>query len=405
MSAYDLLIPSQISVQPVFFIPKGQSQPTEKQKNDFLRHLKWTHKKYLELLGGRDTFILNKDSFLLINGKYSLSHYRKLPERAALQFSSEILEQTGFNRFNCPYIFTVMVVNSEDHFPAGSGRPFNGGINTGGGVMIMSTGTLDRSPLTQSTLEHELGHAFGLPHVDVYGYDMGSNDSLMSYNLDHHTNYFKESKKRSILIPEDIRALKLNRRVFKKLSANTKSEVPPGYKIFPRIIWLGPMDLSGQIPYDIKVTTKFGEAYGSKVSNVVFGGIYPSAGPGITYDAITMWHTGPVGSGWVYINLEFPVEVTLDSIVVHSQHSGKYHEAKSVKIEIENNGRFKAVLEKRNISIDETVAFKEVTSKKWRLHFLPGPTRHITIRGIQFFLKDNEIFPPWIPYSTIKTTN
>ena len=58
----------------------------------------------------------------------------------------------------------------------------------GGGTVLLSSYEFDRAPNVQSSVQHELGHSFGLPHVDVYGYDMGSNDSLMSYNPKHHTN-------------------------------------------------------------------------------------------------------------------------------------------------------------------------------------------------------------------------
>jgi hypothetical protein len=33
-----------------------------------------------------------------------------------------------------------------------------------------------------ATLIHEMGHAFGLTHVDCHGYNMDTNGSLMSYN-------------------------------------------------------------------------------------------------------------------------------------------------------------------------------------------------------------------------------
>ncbi len=94
-------------------------------------------------------------------------------------------------------------MNPNDGWPAGGGRPFNGGFNTGGGIVIMSSNGLDRAPNFQSTLQHELGHAFGLPHVDVYGYDMQTNMSMMSYNPSHHTNGFEPSATPGRFIPED----------------------------------------------------------------------------------------------------------------------------------------------------------------------------------------------------------
>ena len=95
------------------------------------------------------------------------------------------------------------MMNPKDDIPTPGGRPLNGGFNTGGGIIILSSFTLDRSPYIQSTLQHELGHAFGLPHVDVYGYDMKTNASIMSYDPRHHTKGFTESRKPGKLIPED----------------------------------------------------------------------------------------------------------------------------------------------------------------------------------------------------------
>jgi hypothetical protein len=49
------------------------------------------------------------------------------------------------------------------------GCAFNGGNNTGGGATTMSTDAFVKKPNAQSTLEQELGHTVGLPHVISYG--------------------------------------------------------------------------------------------------------------------------------------------------------------------------------------------------------------------------------------------
>jgi len=66
----------------------------------------------------------------------------------------------------------------------------------------------------QSTLQHEPGHAFGMLHVNAYGRDMKRNESIMSYNPNHHTGFLRASKTPGILIPENFRVLALNDRVF-----------------------------------------------------------------------------------------------------------------------------------------------------------------------------------------------
>ena len=49
-------------------------------------------------------------------------------------------------------------------------------------MAVISSFALTRTPNVQSTTQHEIGHAFGLMHVNAYGIDMKSGDSIMSYN-------------------------------------------------------------------------------------------------------------------------------------------------------------------------------------------------------------------------------
>ena len=81
------------------------------------------------------------------------------------------------------------------------------------------------------------------PHVDVYGYDMENNDSIMSYNKKHHTKDFDESDTPGIFIPEDIRSLAKNKRVFKKLTFDEINDVPKRYKISDKNTALGAIKL------------------------------------------------------------------------------------------------------------------------------------------------------------------
>ena len=59
-------------------------------------------------------------------------------------------------------------------------------------MLNVSSYALERLPNFQSTLRHELGHGFGLPHVDVYGKDMKSTPSMMAYNTAYWTRGFDE---------------------------------------------------------------------------------------------------------------------------------------------------------------------------------------------------------------------
>ncbi len=391
------IIPSKIKVKPVFFVPKDQALPTKAQQQNLIRHLRWSQKTYKTLLRNRDTFTIDKTMPLVYKSTHDLDYYRKLPENAAPQIVSELLTYHKFTRFNCPYIFVTVVMNTSDGFPIGGGRSFNGGFNRGGGIVITSSYTLENIKNFQSTLRHELGHSFGLPHVDVYGYKMKSNPSVMSYNLSHHTNGFKRSQTRPSFIPEDVRGLAFNKRVFEKLYFDPKKDIPEHYSICPRVVYLGAMQIPGKLAYGIKVTSNAGDGYGSSITNCVSTIIKPSKGPGVTYDAQTMWHSTQT-KGLIDIVLEFPVTVTLDSISVHSQHSGLAHIAKAIIIETIDHNIVSRIISQEIISADQTVSFSPVSSRKWRLRFKTTNSEVLVIRGLQFYCDNKEIFPPPVPY-------
>ena len=147
---------------------------------------------------------------------------------------------TKTDRFDAPYVFLILFLNPRDKFPNGGGRPINGSNNNGGGVIVMSSYAMDVLTNFQSTLQHELGHSLGLVHVDAYGYDMDTNPSIMAYNKAHHSHDFRPSPTPGIFIPEDLRALAMNKKAFPRFSYT-----PPG-KISPKTPSLPPMEIPGQ---------------------------------------------------------------------------------------------------------------------------------------------------------------
>jgi hypothetical protein len=291
------------------------------------------------------------------------------------------------------------MMNPKDDFPNGGGRPLNGGYNTGGGIVVLSSSALDRSPNLQSTLQHEIGHAFGLPHVDVYGYDMKSSDSIMSYNPRHHTNGFLSSPTPGKLIPEDLRGLAFNQRAFPKLRFDPEKDVPQGYAFDERIVPLGKMKIPGQ-PGGAKVTTESGEMHGSKVANIVQGRILPSKKTGkVTFDASTMWHSAKAPTGWVSVQVAFPYEVELTRVAVHSQHSGEHHAAHAVRAALRDSAQeFRVVAEANLKSADDMVTLPKTKGRVWRFEFRAGESGVVTLRGLRFFSGDDEVFPPLVPY-------
>ncbi|MFI5384920.1 MAG: hypothetical protein ACHQ50_02260 [Fimbriimonadales bacterium] len=232
----------RITVKPVFCVAADAQNPAQVETRRLMRYLKITQARYLELLEGLDTFQL-ADSPVTWRCPATASELQKKPNGGAEYVVNELLKKDHVTRWTCPYVYVVIFVGTGDFPGGGGGRPINGGHDRGGGIVILSGSLLQTAPNVQSTLQHELGHAFGLPHVDVYGYDMLTNPSIMSYNPGHHTSYFKVSPTPGRLIPEDMRALAENKLAFPNYRFDPSQDVPSGYSL-RNDVELGPMELA-----------------------------------------------------------------------------------------------------------------------------------------------------------------
>ncbi len=400
--AQEAVPPRSVKVLPVFVVPKGEAAPTADQTARLVKHLAWARARYKELLRDRDTFAVAEEKPRVYRSARPLAFYRDQPDGAAPHLADELLTAWKLTRFNCPYVLCCVVVNPRDHFPVGAARPLNGGVNTGGGVIQLSTFAMDSLPNFQSTLQHELGHAFGLPHVDAYGYDMKTNDSVMSYNPKHHTRAFAPSPTPGGFIPEDVRALALNRRVFPKLRYDPARDVPAGYKLAERVIPFGALRIPNQ-PDGPGFATESGEEFGTKAANLGKRSVAPNA-PGkekgqVTFDAATMWQSAKSGTGWVSVDVSFPYEVELTGVGVHSQHSAEYNAARAVRVAVKGDGpgTFRQVATADLKSPDETVPVPRTKARAWRFEFQAGTSQCVTLRGLRFYAGPDELFPPLVP--------
>ena len=208
-----------------------------------IKHLKWTQRRYGELLRG-DTFAISGQGPKTYFSQHPVSFYRNGLVGSAEQFTAELLADLKYNRFNCPYVFLVFVSSDDPSFSRCGGRTLNGGFNNGGGI-VEWTCDFDHTPGLQNTLQHELGHAFGLSHPDVYGYSMQTNPSFMSYNPAFYTNGFTPSQTPGILIPEDLQRLSLNKRVFAGYHFDPAKDVPADYTMKEAAAF-SPMAIPGQ---------------------------------------------------------------------------------------------------------------------------------------------------------------
>ena len=421
-------LPDKIQVMPILFVPRDEPVPPLADQQTILRHLAWTQERYGQLLGG-DTFEIAQPRFETIRGDKALEVYRNRPEGGAPDITAEILRHLKLTRFRNPYVVCIAFANSRDEFPQGGGRPINGGFNTGGGMMYISSSEVHRNRRYQATLQHELGHAFGLLHPDAYGYDIKTDPSVMSYSEANYTDGFRPSPTPGTLIPEDRRGLALADRIFRKTTFDLQRDIPANRNLSPKVLTLPPMTLPGHPDFYPKVTTDAGENVGSKVVNVVSGEIRPSRGPGVTYDPANMWHSDRDLKEPATLEFEFPFEIEATGIAIHSQHSGLDHEVSGmellacdepvgkkpkrapVKKPPTGQGKdpkgakgppaeegYRSLVKQGVTTIDEVVTFEKTRARRWRLVLEPDESRTIVIRGVRFLNGDAEVIPRQVPF-------
>jgi hypothetical protein len=175
-----------------------------------------------------------------------VSEYRASQDGGAEDAVLELFARGGVDRTTCASLYVVFFCGTGS-WPQPGGRPINGGINAGGGVVVLAERQLF-VPNFQATLQHELGHAIGLVHVDAYGHDGNTSPSLMSYNPAHSTNLFEPSATPGALIAEDRRALNHATRVFPRI-AREPLAVGAADRVLAPIAFLEPMQLKGQPEY------------------------------------------------------------------------------------------------------------------------------------------------------------
>ncbi len=110
--AEDYRPPKAVKVLPLFFVPKGESSPSVRQVADLQRHLTWAQARYKQMLKWRDTFALAKDKPQVYHAEHDAAYYRRQDQGAAPQIVDELLRHYKYNRYNCPWIFVAIVIES-----------------------------------------------------------------------------------------------------------------------------------------------------------------------------------------------------------------------------------------------------------------------------------------------------
>jgi hypothetical protein len=212
----------RISVKPIFYVFKDQwhsGLPSEEDLRLIRHYLEHARDHFKQLLGP-DVEAFDIAEASIHRGQYDESSIKKIAEQSlhtpsdqskehiqgqtqdqtrnpaqklAPDFEhamlKEILELRGSNRYIEPSVFVFILVNPNmqlyrPHW-GGGGRSFNGGVNGGGGIVVLEYRRFRYG--FYSTLVHELGHAFGLTHVNCSGQSMSESESIMSYNPRHRS--------------------------------------------------------------------------------------------------------------------------------------------------------------------------------------------------------------------------
>ena len=99
------------------------------------------------------------------------------------------------------------------------------------------------------------------------------------------------------------------------------------------------------------------------------------------------------------MQVEFPFEVELTGLGVHTQHSGEYHPARAIRVAVQDaKGKFQPVSKAVALkSVDDVVKLPKTKAKVWQFEFQAGESGIVVLRGLQFFSGDDELFPPLIP--------
>jgi Metallo-peptidase family M12B Reprolysin-like len=248
---------AKIKVLGIFFVASDMPSPTDQEISDFQKHLVVAQANYKKMLLGRDTFTLNSKTPFIYHSPNDLASFERTGEEGISKFTIELLKALNVDRNSLNDDLAVVVMNPQYDWPRGGGLPINGGTDKGAGIEVISSNSLDKSDGNfQGTLEHELGHSFGLEHTDKYGYSMDTGDSIMSYNHEHRWTGFQPPANPGVLIPEDIRALAENKNVFPNLYFDPKTDVPSGYTL-KKIVVYGPVNLSATVPgYELSIDNK-----------------------------------------------------------------------------------------------------------------------------------------------------
>jgi len=247
----------RLRVIPLLFVPADNSEIYEGGQiaaaRDRLRQYLGLAQSYYRAQLGTDTFEVSEGEPLLYASTHPHAYYddrfSKLMPQVHHLMVRELFDRFGEDRYQSRSIYLAIYARPSaypiDGNYHGGGRTFNGPPDLGGGAVFLELQWLMTNANFLSTLIHELGHSFGLTHVDCHGYDMDSNQSIMSYNKRLWSNGFQLSSPPPLFNPEEYAMLAQNKLAFPNFSFIPAKHNPLGKSLATAdSCALAPMDQS-----------------------------------------------------------------------------------------------------------------------------------------------------------------
>lgn len=350
-------------------------------------------------------------------------------------FLGPVLNAAGCRQATCPFVFVVAIMGDPID-PAG-GQRFNHGYNNGGGWLVLNfrdhlfkAGEAGSEVTLQSTLLHELGHAFGLPHIVDYcqiadgltcllRLSSEGSDSIMSYAKKNHIfgcGFVDKSLSNpapwkgqctypgdaavdafpGALLPEDLRVLGMNRRAFPDLffepALDSAKNTVYGFD--------GPGNTVVAGHTTVELTSPDTLCGGTSPSVLI--GADDNAFPQYfdAYDAVRMWHSRQVGNnGWVSLTVDLPAEARVTRLDVYSGFASGTHMSTGIRVRVGSVVAAQVL----GSTANQTIVFDRM-AKDFSVELRAGSSGQVVLRGIRVWAEvagqTTEIYPAAEPRVT-----